>query len=80
MVSGLLCTITSVLPHAILDGTHPRPSSSLQSKKRGGEAAADQTNLPLGPRAMEGELVFGVAHIFASFNDTFVVREASPYT
>ena len=28
----------------------------------------------VGPNAREGELVFGVAHIFASFNDTFVVR------
>lgn len=27
-----------------------------------------------GPLLREGELVFGVAHIFASFNDTFVVR------
>lgn len=26
----------------------------------------------LGPQAKEGENVFGVAHIFASFNDTFV--------
>ena len=26
-----------------------------------------------GPGAREGEQVFGVAHIFASFNDTFVV-------
>ena len=26
-----------------------------------------------GPGAREGEHVFGVAHIFASFNDTFVV-------
>jgi small subunit ribosomal protein S14e len=26
----------------------------------------------LGPQIREGELVFGVAHIFASFNDTFV--------
>lgn len=25
-----------------------------------------------GPQVREGELVFGVAHIFASFNDTFV--------
>ena len=30
-----------------------------------------------GPQAREGENVFGVAHIFASFNDTFVVRPAS---
>ncbi|KAL7750536.1 ribosomal 40S subunit protein S14B [Sorochytrium milnesiophthora] len=26
----------------------------------------------LGPKVRDGELVFGVAHIFASFNDTFV--------
>eukprot|EP00640_Fibrocapsa_japonica_P004731 CAMPEP_0113939390 /NCGR_PEP_ID=MMETSP1339-20121228/5688_1 /TAXON_ID=94617 /ORGANISM="Fibrocapsa japonica" /LENGTH=133 /DNA_ID=CAMNT_0000942887 /DNA_START=142 /DNA_END=540 /DNA_ORIENTATION=- /assembly_acc=CAM_ASM_000762 len=26
----------------------------------------------LGPKVADGELVFGVAHIFASFNDTFV--------
>ena len=26
------------------------------------------------PNPREGEHVFGVAHIFASFNDTFVVR------
>eukprot|EP00698_Gefionella_okellyi_P005313 TRINITY_DN14835_c0_g1_i1.p1 TRINITY_DN14835_c0_g1~~TRINITY_DN14835_c0_g1_i1.p1 ORF type:complete len:173 (-),score=37.42 TRINITY_DN14835_c0_g1_i1:61-516(-) len=28
--------------------------------------------LALGPQARDGELVFGVCHIFASFNDTFV--------
>jgi small subunit ribosomal protein S14e len=27
----------------------------------------------LGPAVREGEQVFGVAHIFASFNDTFIV-------
>lgn len=36
-------------------------------KKSGGEE-----NVSLGPATREGELVFGVAHIFASFNDTFV--------
>ncbi|KAH8814721.1 putative 40S ribosomal protein RPS14 [Flagelloscypha sp. PMI_526] len=29
-------------------------------------------NVSLGPQVAEGEIVFGVAHIFASFNDTFV--------
>merc|ERR1712063_212172 len=29
-------------------------------------------NIQLGPQVKEGENVFGVAHIFASFNDTFV--------
>jgi small subunit ribosomal protein S14e len=32
----------------------------------------EQPVLALGPQALEGENVFGVAHIFASFNDTFV--------
>jgi hypothetical protein len=32
----------------------------------------------LGPRVTEGEQVFGVAHIFASFNDTFVVSITVP--
>jgi ribosomal protein S11 len=31
----------------------------------------------LGPKVAENENVFGVAHIFASFNDTFVVSFAS---
>jgi ribosomal protein S11 len=35
-------------------------------------AEADQAAGPVGPTAREGEEVFGVAHIFASFNDTFV--------
>jgi small subunit ribosomal protein S14e len=30
------------------------------------------TESQLGPQVREGELVFGVARIFASFNDTFV--------
>jgi ribosomal protein S11 len=31
-----------------------------------------EDNVTLGPSVREGEHVFGVAHIFASFNDTFV--------
>ncbi|CAG8440032.1 13059_t:CDS:2 [Ambispora leptoticha] len=31
-----------------------------------------EENISLGPQVREGEDVFGVAHIFASFNDTFV--------
>ena len=33
---------------------------------------AAEAAVSLGPQVAEGELVFGVAHIFASFNDTFV--------
>lgn len=29
--------------------------------------------MTLGPAVRDGEHVFGVAHIFASFNDTFIV-------
>ncbi len=32
----------------------------------------EEENIQLGPQVADGELVFGVAHIFASFNDTFV--------
>ncbi|RXW13628.1 hypothetical protein EST38_g12226 [Candolleomyces aberdarensis] len=35
-------------------------------------APKDEAAVSLGPQVAEGELVFGVAHIFASFNDTFV--------
>ena len=37
-----------------------------------GAARPAQENVSLGPQVREGELVFGVARIFASFNDTFV--------
>merc|ERR1719421_1795033 len=32
----------------------------------------DEEEVKLGPRVVEDELVFGIAHIYASFNDTFV--------
>ncbi|KAG9290340.1 hypothetical protein G9A89_007071 [Geosiphon pyriformis] len=40
------------------------------SKKQ--KKAKPEENISLGPQVHEGEDVFGVAHIFASFNDTFV--------
>ncbi|KAF2204353.1 40S ribosomal protein S14 [Delitschia confertaspora ATCC 74209] len=39
---------------------------------KGKKTAAPQENVTLGPGVPEGTLVFGVARIFASFNDTFV--------
>lgn len=36
------------------------------------KAAQQEENISLGPQVPEGEEVFGVCHIFASFNDTFV--------
>merc|ERR1711869_57497 len=44
--------------------------AAMAPKKGGGGQPA--ANVSLGPQAREGELVFGVARIFASFNDTFV--------
>ncbi|CAO3687519.1 unnamed protein product [Umbelopsis ramanniana] len=42
------------------------------SKRAAKKTTAPQETVTLGPQVREGELVFGVAHIFASFNDTFV--------
>ena len=39
---------------------------------RKGKVQVDAPVVQLGPQALEGENVFGVAHIYASFNDTFV--------
>ena len=36
------------------------------------KTAQQEENVSLGPQVPEGEEVFGVCHIFASFNDTFV--------
>nr|AAL48136.1 RH04612p [Drosophila melanogaster] len=32
----------------------------------------EEVQVQLGPQVRDGEIVFGVAHIYASFNDTFV--------
>jgi hypothetical protein len=46
-------------------------SICLQSRRKTREPKEE--NVTLGPTVREGEFVFGVAHIFASFNDTFIV-------
>lgn len=48
--------------------------SEAQNKMapRKGKVKEEQPVVALGPQALEGENVFGVAHIYASFNDTFV--------
>lgn len=43
----------------------------VQSRRKTREPKEE--NVTLGPTVREGEYVFGVAHIFASFNDTFIV-------
>jgi len=47
----------------------PTKSITMPPKKA---ARPAQENISLGPQVREGEMVFGVARIFASFNDTFV--------
>merc|ERR1711929_25381 len=46
------------------------PTSTKMPPKKAARPA--QENISLGPQVRDGELVFGVARIFASFNDTFV--------
>jgi small subunit ribosomal protein S14e len=40
--------------------------------RKGKKEVKEEVQVQLGPQVRDGELVFGVAHIFASFNDTFV--------
>merc|ERR1711941_204813 len=47
-----------------------RQHTTMAPKKK--TADRPQENVSLGPQVRDGELVFGVARIFASFNDTFV--------
>jgi hypothetical protein len=52
------------------------PFLCVQSGKKKVRVEKEE-NVTLGPTVREGEHVFGVAHIFASFNDTFVVSLSS---
>lgn len=40
--------------------------------RKGKKEKTEEVQVQLGPQVREGDEVFGVAHIFASFNDTFV--------
>jgi len=55
-------------------GAKTPPPSNLQAPKKATKVEKPVEVVSLGPNAKEGELIFGVAHIFASFNDTFVVN------
>ncbi|RAL51603.1 hypothetical protein DM860_011105 [Cuscuta australis] len=46
----------------------------LKSRRKTWEPTED--NVTLGPAVRDGELVFGVVHIFASFNDTSIVSSS----
>jgi len=56
-------------------GLHPHLIYLRSEKKMGprkGQAQKQTEQVSLGPQVADGEIVFGVAHIYASFNDTFV--------
>ncbi|XP_017731258.1 PREDICTED: 40S ribosomal protein S14 isoform X1 [Rhinopithecus bieti] len=48
------------------------PGASIEMAPRKGKEKKEEQVISLGPQVAEGENVFGVCHIFASFNDTFV--------
>ncbi|KAI9629189.1 hypothetical protein KEM48_011035 [Puccinia striiformis f. sp. tritici PST-130] len=68
LVRADLCAAIPVTANFTLD-TAP---ASNEPPKKGAKVVKEEVNVALGPQVREGELVFGVAHIFASFNDTFV--------
>lgn len=45
---------------------------AVRAAPRKGKEKKEEQVISLGPQVAEGENVFGVCHIFASFNDTFV--------
>ncbi|CAB4068875.1 40S ribosomal protein S14-A,40S ribosomal protein S14b,40S ribosomal protein S14-2,40S ribosomal protein S14-1,40S ribosomal protein S14-B,40S ribosomal protein S14-3,40S ribosomal protein S14,30S ribosomal protein S11,40S ribosomal protein S14a [Lepeophtheirus salmonis] len=47
-------------------------SSCKMPPRKGKKEKTEEVQVQLGPQVREGQDVFGVAHIFASFNDTFV--------
>ena len=53
----------------LVESQKPKPTEMAPRK---GKVQKEEQVISLGPQVAEGELVFGVAHIFASFNDTFV--------
>ncbi|GAY35126.1 hypothetical protein CUMW_014450 [Citrus unshiu] len=60
---------------AITVGTNPsllNPSRVFAGMSRRKNREPKEENVTLGPAVRDGEHVFGVAHIFASFNDTFI--------
>merc|ERR1739849_22924 len=44
----------------------------MGAPRKGKKEKTEEVQVQLGPQVREGDEVFGVAHIYASFNDTFV--------
>jgi len=76
IVSGVVYSCYFLVPNYLFNAGMISSMSSdssicLQSRRKTREPKEE--NVTLGPTVREGEFVFGVAHIFASFNDTFIV-------
>merc|ERR1712214_43764 len=50
----------------------PNKIFETMAPRKGKRENKEEVQVSLGPQVGDGENVFGVAHIFASFNDTFV--------
>jgi len=75
IVSGVVYSCYFLVPNYLFNAGMVSSMSSdssicLQSRRKTREPKEE--NVTLGPTVREGEFVFGVAHIFASFNDTFI--------
>ena len=51
-----------------------KASKKAEVDADGEEIKVEKVEINYGPKVKTGENVFGVVHIYASFNDTFVVR------
>ncbi|OPJ88098.1 40S ribosomal protein S14 [Patagioenas fasciata monilis] len=59
-------------PNIKTSASGDRRSRRAEMAPRKGKEKKEEQVISLGPQVAEGENVFGVCHIFASFNDTFV--------
>ncbi|RCI03386.1 ribosomal protein S14, S11, partial [Rhizopus stolonifer] len=67
---NVMSSLRFLLFHFDQHGKHIKHPRLCRSNKKAAPKVVEKVQL--GPQVREGELVFGVAHIFASFNDTFV--------
>jgi hypothetical protein len=66
----LIFAFSSSLPTAF-----PSQSKKAKASAEGDDVKVEKVEISYGPKGVKsGEQVFGIAHIYASFNDTFVVR------
>ncbi|XP_066306282.1 uncharacterized protein [Miscanthus floridulus] len=67
--SDLITSLSVCMWLRALGSGHPSIHATMLRRKT---REPKEENITLGPTVREGEFVFGVAHIFASFNDTFI--------